>query len=84
LPYRGWRRNQSNNCHNGVPPAALKKKQWLQLADIPILLLIGENEKVHSAKKAVRHLARVALNVKSEMIPGAGHDLALVKTETVT
>jgi pimeloyl-ACP methyl ester carboxylesterase len=46
-------------------------------------LLVGENEKLYSAKAAVRRLSRVAPQVKTEILAGAGHDLTLVYPDLV-
>jgi hypothetical protein len=35
----------------------------------------GENEKICSARRAVARLHRVSPRMKTEIIPGAGHDL---------
>ena len=45
--------------------------------------LVGENEKLYSAAEAVERLNRVAPQVRTEIIPGAGHDLTFVQTELV-
>jgi pimeloyl-ACP methyl ester carboxylesterase len=50
---------------------------------VPCLFLVGENEKIYSAKAAVRRLNRVAPQIKTEIIPGAGHDLTLVRPDLV-
>jgi pimeloyl-ACP methyl ester carboxylesterase len=58
--------------------------QALQALQLPTLFLFGEHEKVYSAQKAVRRLNRVAPQIKTEMIPQAGHDLWMVQAELVT
>jgi pimeloyl-ACP methyl ester carboxylesterase len=55
----------------------------LQSIEVPTLYLVGENEKIYSAKKAVQRLNQVAPNIKIEIIPNAGHDLTLVQAEIV-
>jgi pimeloyl-ACP methyl ester carboxylesterase len=50
---------------------------------VPALFLVGENEKIYSARKAVRRLNKVAPHIKTEIIPGAGHDLTIVQAEMV-
>jgi pimeloyl-ACP methyl ester carboxylesterase len=45
--------------------------------------MLGENEKMHSARKVVERLNRMAPGITTEIIPGAGHDLLLVQTELV-
>jgi pimeloyl-ACP methyl ester carboxylesterase len=59
------------------------KDQELQSIKVPTLYLVGENEKLYSAKKAVQRLNRVAPHIKTETIPNAGHDLAIVQAEMV-
>ena len=51
---------------------------------MPCLFLVGENEKMYSARAAVRRLSRVAPQVKAQIISGAGHDLTIVHPRLVT
>ena len=70
---------------------ALPRMMWTTVLDdeawrgfsVPCLFLVGENEKIYSAKAAVRRLNRVAPQVKTEIIPGAGHDLTIVQADLV-
>lgn len=64
-------------------PKVLTDAEWKGLA-APCLFVIGENEKIYSADAAVRRLNRVAPQVKAEVIPGAGHDMTLVRPGAVT
>ncbi len=65
--------------------------QELQSIKVPTLyvvygqtfLRIGENEKLYSTQKAVQRLNQVAPHTKTETIPNAGHDLAIVQAEIV-
>jgi pimeloyl-ACP methyl ester carboxylesterase len=57
--------------------------QALQAIQIPTLVIVGEHEKVYPAQKAVGRLHRVAPQIKTEMIPQAGHDLWMVQAELV-
>jgi pimeloyl-ACP methyl ester carboxylesterase len=50
---------------------------------VPTLCLIGEHEKIYSAQKAVQRLNRVAPQIKTEIVPGAGHDLSMVQANLV-
>jgi pimeloyl-ACP methyl ester carboxylesterase len=43
----------------------------------------GRTKKIHSAQAAVRRLNRVAPQVKTESIPGAGHELTIVQADFV-
>ncbi len=60
----------------------LSGREW-QRFSVPTLLLVGENEKIYSPRKVVRRMARVAPAVRTEIIPGAGHDLMLVQGDLV-
>ncbi|HEY31489.1 MAG TPA: alpha/beta hydrolase [Dehalococcoidia bacterium] len=57
--------------------------QELQSIKVPALYVVGENEKIYSAQKAVQHLSQVAPHIKTETIPSAGHDLTFVQAEMV-
>lgn len=63
-------------------PTTLDDKGW-QGFGVPCLFLVGDNEKIYSAKAAVARLHRVAPQVKTEIIPGAGHDLILAQPAVV-
>ena len=55
----------------------------LQSVKIPVLYVVGKNEKIYSASKAVERINNVAPHIKTEIIPDAGHDLLYVQTEMV-
>jgi pimeloyl-ACP methyl ester carboxylesterase len=61
----------------------LADKTWQGLC-VPCLFLVGEHEKIYSAKAAISRLKRVAPQVKAEIIPRAGHDLTMVHPDLVT
>ena len=65
-----------------INPTVLPDAQ-LQSITLPALYLVGENEKIYSAQKAIQRLSKVAPNIKSEVIPNAGHDLTIVQAEMV-
>jgi pimeloyl-ACP methyl ester carboxylesterase len=65
-----------------VPPTVLTDME-LQGLPMPVLVLIGENEKIYSPRKALRRLHRVAPHIKAELVPQAGHDLSLAQAELV-
>jgi len=50
---------------------------------IPTLFMVGENEKIYAARKAVLRLQRVAPQITAEIIPGAGHDFTIVQADIV-
>ena len=68
--------------HRTPIPPVLTDAQWRSL-QVPTLFLVGENEVIYSAEKAVRRLQHVAPMVKTEIIAGAGHDLTFVQTAAV-
>ena len=55
----------------------------LKRINVPTLYLVGEPEKVYSDSKAIRRLHKVAPQIKTEVIPDAGHDLTFVQAEMV-
>jgi len=65
-----------------VTPTVLTDDQ-LKGIQIPTLFLVGENEKLYPAEKAVQRLNSVAPQIQTEIIPGAGHDLTIVQAELV-
>jgi pimeloyl-ACP methyl ester carboxylesterase len=65
-------------------PATVLDDQTLRDWKVPTLFLDGENEKIYSAQKAVKRLARVAPQIRTGLIPSAGHDLWMVQAEAVT
>jgi len=64
-------------------PKSLDDAAWRSLR-VPCLFLVGEHEKIYSARAAVRRLQRVAPQVKAEMVLGAGHDLTIVHPDVLT
>jgi pimeloyl-ACP methyl ester carboxylesterase len=66
-----------------VNPTVLTDDDWQNL-DVPILFLIGENEVLYSAKKAIQHLKNLTPNIKTAITSDAGHDLHIVKPDWVT
>ncbi len=70
------------NVNKMLPPDVLSDEQ-LHSLHVPTLFLVGENEKSYPAHKAVERLNRVAPQIQTKIIMNAGHDLAIVKAETV-
>ena len=56
----------------------------LQGFRVPCLFMVGENEKMYPARKAVKRLNRVAPQIRTAIIPHTGHDLWLVQADIVT
>jgi len=64
-------------------PKVFTDAEWQRLK-VPALFLAGEHETIYSPTKAVRRLKRVAPQVKTEIISGAGHDLTFAQAELVS
>ncbi len=65
-----------------VNPTVLLDGEWQGLK-VPALFIVGENEKIYSAQDAVKRLNAVAPQIRTEIIPRAGHDLTIVQAELV-
>jgi pimeloyl-ACP methyl ester carboxylesterase len=65
-----------------ITPSVLMDNE-LQRIKVPTLFLVGENEKLYSAKKAVERLNTLAPQIQTEIIPDAGHDLTIIQAEMV-
>jgi len=68
--------------HQPVRPDILSDAELASIA-IPTLYLVGENEKLNSATDAVARLNRVAPQIETVVIGGAGHDLTIAQADTV-
>jgi len=78
----------SARCFEPVNPKELPSltpltDEELQHMKVPMLFLVGENDVLYSAWKALKRLNQVAPQIQAEVIPNAGHDLLLVQTEMV-
>ena len=65
-----------------VSPTVLSDEE-LKSLKIPVLFMVGENEKIYSPFKAVERLNSIAPLIITEIIPGAGHDLSVVQADVV-
>ena len=65
-----------------IGPTVLEDAE-LKRIKMPALYLVGEHEKICSARKAIQRLHKVAPQINAEMIPGAGHDVSFVQAEIV-
>ena len=65
-----------------VNPTVLEDEE-LKSIKVPTLYLVGEHEKIYSAQEAIQRLHKVAPQIKTELIPNAGHDLTFVQAEIV-
>jgi len=55
----------------------------LRRIEVPVLYVVGENERICDPKAAMSRLENVAPQIQSVMIQGAGHDAVWVQTEDV-
>ncbi len=65
-----------------IIPTVLKTEEW-QTLKTPTLFVVGKNEFIYSAQEAVKLLNDIAPEIKTILIPDAGHDLIIVETERV-
>jgi pimeloyl-ACP methyl ester carboxylesterase len=65
-----------------VNPTVLTDEEWRSLG-VPVLFLVGENEKLYPAREAVMRLAEVAPRIRTEILPDCGHALTLLQAEMV-
>jgi pimeloyl-ACP methyl ester carboxylesterase len=78
--------NLAERCFAPLPMVAATVLDDQSLLDFPVpcLVLIGENEKVYPARKAIQRLNRIAPQIKTCIIHNAGHDAWVVKAYLVT
>lgn len=65
------------------PTPTVLKDDELKSIKLPVLFLVGENDKIYSPQKAVKRLNNLAPQIQTEIIPNAGHDLSVAQTEIV-
>jgi pimeloyl-ACP methyl ester carboxylesterase len=73
---------QSFKMNPPVNTVVLTDEQWSSIK-VPALFVVGRNEKIYSPSEAVERLNRVAPQIKTKIIPDAGHDLTLVQAKMV-
>jgi len=64
-------------------PTVLSDKE-LRSIQVPVLFMVGENEKVYNAMKAVERINYVAPQIETELVANCGHDLWITKKELVS
>jgi len=68
-----------------IPPfLSVLSNTELQNIKVPVLYLDGDKNKVLSPKRAVERLARLAPEIKTEIIPNSGHGLIFTHPDIVT
>lgn len=63
-----------------VLPTVLKDDELKNLS-VQTLFIVGQDEKLYSANKAIGRLNKIAPAIKTEVIPGAGHDVMVSQTD---
>lgn len=66
-----------------MPEPRILTDEELKNLSVRVLYVVGENEKVYSARKALDRIHIVAPRVNTELIPGAGHDLLAVEPDLI-
>jgi pimeloyl-ACP methyl ester carboxylesterase len=66
-----------------VPAPTVLSDEELGQIEVPALFLVGDQEVLYPAARAVERLHQVAPRIQTEIIPRAGHDLTLVQAELV-
>jgi len=65
-----------------VNPTVLSDEA-LKNIEVPVLFMVGENEKIYSPSKVTERLNRVAPEFETRLIKKAGHDLAMAQPKIV-
>ena len=64
-------------------PTVLTDDELRKLSQVPTLFLVGEHEVIYPANEAVKRLNEVAPEIRTQIIPDAGHDLTIVAAPLV-
>jgi len=65
------------------PSPTVLSDDEMRSINVPMLFLVGENEKLYNAEKAVQRIKSISPNIKTEIIPNCGHDLWIASKEIV-
>ena len=65
-----------------VNPTVLSDKELIELK-VPLLYMVGENEKAYNAHHAITRLNKLNPDITTVLIERTGHDLMYTDTETV-
>lgn len=66
-----------------VPTPTVLKDDELEGIKLPVLFLVGENDKIYSPQKAINRINTLAPDFKTELILNAGHDLTVAQADMV-
>ena len=65
-----------------VMPTVYSDEELSELR-MPVLLLIGENEVIYNAKKALTRAKRLIRDISGDLVPDCGHDISFSQYEIV-
>jgi pimeloyl-ACP methyl ester carboxylesterase len=77
-----YKASKSFKSRRAPEPTVLDDNE-LKNIKTPTLYVLGVNEKIYSAQKALKRINKIAPQIKTELIPNTGHDLLALKTELV-
>ncbi len=67
-----------------IPPnMTVLTDEELQSITVPVLYLVGENEKLYSAEEAIERLNRIAPKIQTTVIPNTGHCMIYTHTDKI-
>lgn len=66
-----------------VNPTVLSDRDLLQLQQIPTLFLVGDQEVIYQPQAALDRLNLVAPEIRTFLVPNAGHDLTIVQSDLI-
>jgi|SRR5215211_2731057 len=67
----------------GVGPWIVFSDEELRGMQVPMLLLIGQEEALYDSKAALERARRLIPNFEGELVPGANHEMTISKREFV-
>lgn len=79
----GYRAMRARTPRQMAPPDVLPDEALRSFA-MPILFVVGENEKLYPAADTIARLNEVAPNIETHFVPSAGHDLTMVQADLVS
>jgi pimeloyl-ACP methyl ester carboxylesterase len=78
----GYHAMRARTPRQMAPPDVLPNEALRSFA-MPVLFVVGENEKLYPATDTVARLNEVAPNIETQFVPSAGHDLTMVRADRV-
>jgi pimeloyl-ACP methyl ester carboxylesterase len=75
--------NMRHFIRRSIPNPTVFNDEELKEIGVPALFIVGENEKIYPAQKAVDHLNTVAPRIETIIIPKAAHDVWISQANLV-